>query len=197
MLRDGALFRCADRAQRHRRAAEHRAIRAVHILVSAIYRVFFDGGERCGLCALHDLTLTLSTARFQFPALGDRVRLPDFQASALFYSPYMKYFYFAWVSGWLLGLWTLRGRARVLVVAGIASCAALLTEILVYLLLQNAPWSFPLPVYAEQSLFPLFLVSAVAGYWGALRAAALWARALVVKMRRGSELSWRWPAKAK
>jgi hypothetical protein len=143
------------------------------------------------------LTLTLSTARFQFPALGDRVRLPDFQASALFYSPYMKYFYFAWVSGWLLGLWTLRGRARVLVVAGIASCAALLAEILVYLLLQNAPWSFPLPVYAEQSLFPLFLVSAVAGYWGALRAAALWARALVVKMRRGSELSWRWPAKAK
>jgi hypothetical protein len=144
------------------------------------------------------LSLTLSTARLQFPALGDRVRLPDLQASAFFYSPYMKYFYFTWVSGWLLGLWTLRGRARVLVIAGIGSCAALLAEILVYLLLQNAPWSLPLPVYAEQGLFPLFLVSAVAGYWGALRAAASWARALVVKiMRRDSELSRRWLPKAK
>jgi hypothetical protein len=143
------------------------------------------------------LTLTLSTARVQFPAVADRVRLPDFEASTLFHSPSMKYFYLAWVPGWLLGLWTLRGRARVLVIAGIASCAALLAEILVYLLLQNAPWSFPIPIYAEQSLFPLFLVSAVAGYWGALRAAASWARALVVKMRCGSELPWRWMAKAK
>jgi hypothetical protein len=143
------------------------------------------------------LTLTLSTARLQFPGVGDRVRLPDYQASTLFYSTYMKYFYLAWVPGWLLGLWTLRGRTRVLVVAGMASCAALLAEILVYLLLQNAPWSFPLPVYAEQSLLPLFLVSAVAGYWGLLRPAASWARALVVKMRSGGELSWRWLAKAK
>src|SRR5262249_23643412 len=143
------------------------------------------------------LTLTLSTARLQFPAVGDRVRLPDFSASTLFYSPYMKYFYLAWMPGWLLGLWTLRGRARVLVVAGIVSCAALLSEILVYLLLEDAPWSFPLPQYAEQSLFSLFLVSAVAGYWGALRAVASWARALIMKMRGGSELPWRWLAKAK
>jgi hypothetical protein len=121
------------------------------------------------------ITLTLYTARLQFPTLGDRVRLPDFQASALFYSPYMKYFYLAWMPGWLLGLWTLCGRARVLIIAGIASCAALFAELVVYLLLQNASWSIPLPVYAEQSLFPLFLVSAVAGYWGALRAAASWA----------------------
>src|SRR5262249_36495839 len=142
------------------------------------------------------LTLTLSTARVQFPAVDDRVRLPDFSASTLFYSPYMKYFYLAWVPGWL-GLWTLRGRERVLVVAGVASCAALLAEILIYLLLQNAPWSLPLPNYAEQSLFPLFLVSAVAGYWGALRAAASWARALVVKMRRGRKLSRRWLVNAK
>jgi hypothetical protein len=143
------------------------------------------------------LTLTLSTARLQFPALGNRVRLPDFEASTLFYSPYMKYFYLAWVPGWLLGLWKLRGRARVLVVAGIASCAALLAEMLVYLLLQNAPWSFPVPNYAEQSLFPLFLVSAVAGYWSALRTAASCARALVVKMRLGHELSRRGLVNAK
>jgi hypothetical protein len=121
-------------------------------------------------------TLVEYIVRVQLPGIGDRVRLPDFQASALFYSPYMKYFYVAWASGWLLGLWTLRGRARVLVIAGIASCAALLAEILVYLLLQNASWSFPMPVYTEQGLFPLFVVSGTAGYWGALRAAVLWAR---------------------
>src|SRR5262249_47477179 len=30
----------------------------------------------------------------------------------------------------------------------------------------------PLPIYVEQSLFPLFLVSAVTGYWGALQTVA-------------------------
>jgi len=123
------------------------------------------------------LTLVQYTLRIQFPAVGDRFRLPDIQASVLFYSPYMKYFYLVWALGWLLGLLTFCGRARVLVVAGAVTCGALLVEILVYLLLpKNASWSLPLPTYAEQSLFALFLVSAVAGYWGALRAAALWAR---------------------
>src|SRR5439155_4382697 len=51
-------------------------------------------------------TLTLYTTRVQFPALGDRLRAPDLQASALFYSPYIKYFYFAWLLGWVLGLLT-------------------------------------------------------------------------------------------
>jgi hypothetical protein len=117
-------------------------------------------------------TLAVYTSRLQFPALADRLRMPDFQASALFYSPYTKYFYLVWAIGWLLGLLTLRGRARVLTIVGILSCGGLLAEILVYLLLQDAPWSLSLPIYVEQSLFPLFLVSAVAGYWGALRAAA-------------------------
>jgi hypothetical protein len=117
-------------------------------------------------------TLALYTSRLQFPALADRLRMPDFQASTLFYSPYMKYFYLAWAAGWLLGLLTLCGRARMLTIVGILSCGGLLAEILVYLLLQDTPWSLPLPVYVEQSLFPLFQVSAVAGYWGALRAAA-------------------------
>src|SRR5262249_8490867 len=113
------------------------------------------------------LTMTLSTARFQFPVLDSRVRLPDFMASALFYSPDMKYFYLVWVLGWLVGLVMLRGRARLLVIVGFVSFGALWLEILVYLLLQNASWSLPLPIYVEQSLFPLFLVSAVTGYWGA------------------------------
>src|SRR5262249_19230391 len=94
-------------------------------------------------------TLVQYTLRVQFPAVGDRFRLPELEASALFYSPYMKYFYLVWALGWLLGLLTLRGRARVLVVAGVVTCGALLAEIVVYLLLENASWSGPMPVYAE------------------------------------------------
>jgi hypothetical protein len=147
-------------------------------------------------------TLVQYTMRVQFPAVGDRFRLPDFEASAFFYSPYMKYFYFVWAFGWLLGLLTLCGRARVLVVAGVVTCGALLTEIVVYLLLQNASWTFPLPVYAEQSLFALFVVSAVAGYWGALRVAALWVRnasgwsAILHRPNGANASSWVWLAKA-
>src|SRR5258708_16375091 len=83
--------------------------------------------------------------------------------------------------------------------AGRVTCGVLLAEILVYLWLwQKASWSLALPVYVDQRLSPLFFMSAVVGYWGALRAAASWARALVVKiMRRDSELSWWWLAKAK
>jgi hypothetical protein len=147
-------------------------------------------------------TLLQYTLRVQFPAVGDRVRFPGYEASVLFYSPNMKYFYLVWALGWLLGLLTLRGRARVLVVAGMVTCGALVAEIVVYLLLQNASWSFPLPVYAEQSLFALFLVSAVAGYGGALRAAALWARkasgwsAILHRPKGVKATSWAWLAKA-
>jgi hypothetical protein len=42
--------------------------------------------------------------------------------------------------------------ARVLVVAGMATFAALFVEILVYLLLKNQAWSLPLPMYMEQSV---------------------------------------------
>jgi hypothetical protein len=146
-------------------------------------------------------TLVQYTLRVQFPAVGDRPRLPELEASALFYSPYMKYFYLVWALGWLLGLLTLRGRARILVVAGVVTCGALLTEIVVYLLLQNASWSVPMPVYTEQSLFALFVASAVAGYWGALRAAALWARngsswpAILHRPNGANATSWAWLTK--
>jgi len=116
-------------------------------------------------------TLVQYTMRVQFLAVVDRSRLPEF-ASALFFSPYMKYLYLVWALGWLLGLLTLRGRARVLVVAGMMTCGILLAEILLYLLLRDGSWLPPRPMYVEQSLFPLFLVSAATGYWGALRAAA-------------------------
>src|SRR5947209_11684663 len=85
---------------------------------------------------------------------------------------------------------TLRGRARLLVVTGIMSCLFLLGYSLLYLLL-NVPWQAPLPVYPAHGLFALFVVSAVAGYWGALRVAALSARriAVMVAQRAGDTFS--------
>jgi hypothetical protein len=138
------------------------------------------------------LTLVRYTMRVQFVAVVDPLHLPQF-ASALFFSPYMKYFYLIWALGWLLGLLTLRGRARVLVLAGIITCGVLLAEILLFLLLQNGSWLLPRPMYVEQSLFPLFLVSAATGYWGALRAAAVALRPSDVPRAR----SWSFWHKAK
>jgi len=116
-------------------------------------------------------TLSRYTARIQFPGTGDRPSAPDLLASEVFYSPYMKYFFVFWGLGWLSGLVTLRGRARLLVVTGMLSWLLLLGYTLLYLLL-NVPWQVPLPVYLAHGSFALFVISAVAGYWGALRIAA-------------------------
>jgi hypothetical protein len=129
-------------------------------------------------------TLTQYTARVQFATVIDRARGADLSASALFYSPYMKYFYLAWALGWLLGIFSLRGRERLLVIAACISCIALLVYVILYLLPLSVAWRLPLPVYVEQSLSVLFLVSAVAGFWGALRATGAWVRpAFAVAMR--------------
>ena len=116
-------------------------------------------------------TMARYSARVEFAAAVDRVRAPDLSATALFYSPYMKYFYLLCIVGWVLGLLTLRGRARLLVIAAVTSWVALLVCSVLYLLMLNVAWQMPLPVYLEQCLFFLFIISAVAGLWGALDAA--------------------------
>jgi hypothetical protein len=126
-------------------------------------------------------TLTRYTARIQFPGTGDRPVAPDLLASEIFYSPYVKYFYLVWSLGWLLGLLTLSGRARLLVITGLVSFLLLFGYTLLYLLL-NVPWQAPLPVYLAHGLVPLFVISAVAGYWGGLRVATRSARRIVVIM---------------
>ena len=116
-------------------------------------------------------TLSQYTARVQFPEVLDRERGPGL-ASALFYSPNMKYYYLACALGWLLGLLALRGRSRLFVAAGAVSCAAYVVYSVLYLLLLNGTWVLPIPTYVEQCLFPLLVTTAAAGYWGALSAAA-------------------------
>jgi hypothetical protein len=125
------------------------------------------------------LSLVRYTARVQFPHVSDRIRAPDAMASILFYSFFIKYFYSLCILGWGMGLLTLAGRPRVLVTVGMLTFGAYGLEVLVYLLLQNAAWSYPLPGYTEQCLFPLFLTSAAAGYYGALRAATTFVGPLV------------------
>ena len=128
-------------------------------------------------------TLSQYTARIQFAAVVDRPRLVPF-VSTVFNSSATKFYYAACVLGWLLGIWALRGRPRVLVLAAAMTFVAYLAYSTGFMLLK-APWSAPIPVYVEHSLFPLFLAAGVAGYWGALRAAMRWRFLLLqVRLRR-------------
>jgi hypothetical protein len=112
-------------------------------------------------------TLSQYTARIQFAAVVDRPRLAWFVSNA-FDSSATKFYYVACVLGWLLGIWALRGRPRVLVLAAATTFVVYLAYSTVFMLLK-APWTAPIPLYVEHCLFPLFLAAGVAGYWGALR----------------------------
>jgi len=125
-------------------------------------------------------TLSQYTARIQFAAVVDRPRLAPF-VSTVFNSSATKFYYAACVLGWLLGIWALRNRPRVLVLAAATTFVAYLAFSTGFMLLK-APWTAPIPVYVEHSLFPLFLAAGVAGYWGALRATTRW-RFLLLRVR--------------
>jgi hypothetical protein len=117
-------------------------------------------------------TLSQYTARVQFPAVADRPRMVEF-VSTVFVSPNTKYFYLACALGWLLGIALLRARARLLCVAAAVSFVCFLAYSAVYLVLEGAPWTPPIPIYVEQCLLPLYLAAGVVGYWGARRAAQI------------------------
>src|SRR5262249_35566942 len=131
-------------------------------------------------------TLSQYTARVQFAAVVDRPRLVPFVSTA-FYSSTTKYYYLACALGWLLGILTLCGRPRVLVLAAVTTCVLYVAYGMAFLRLK-VPWTAPIPVYVEHALFPLFLAAGVAGYWGALRAATPWLRervaAVIVRAAR-------------
>jgi hypothetical protein len=112
-------------------------------------------------------TLVQFTARVQYPEMGDRAREIVY-VSAVSYSPDMKYLYLACVVGWVFGLLSLRGRARLLVAAAMLSAGAYLMYSLFFLLL-NVAWKPPIPIYVEHCLIPLYMTAAIAGYWGVLR----------------------------
>ena len=119
-------------------------------------------------------SLSQYTARVQFPDLLERPRALLF-TSVLFRSKYAAYFYCWCVPGWALGIWLLRGRPRILVVAGVVSALLLLAYSAAFLY-SAGYWWLPVPIYIEHTLFALFWTAAIAGYWGGLEALAARAR---------------------
>ena len=113
-------------------------------------------------------SLSQYTARVQFPDLLRRPPDAVF-ASAVVSSKYAKYFYYACVPGWAVGVGLLRGRPRTLVLAASISAVALSVYAAAFLYL-GGNWPLPLPFYLEHALFPLFWTAGVAGYWGGLQA---------------------------
>jgi hypothetical protein len=129
-------------------------------------------------------TLSQYTARFQYADTVDRERWPQ-HISAMTYSANMRYFYLACAFGGVVGLVTLRGRVRVLVVAALTAFAVWALYSLMYLLLKVA-WVPPIPIYLEQCLFALYVAAAAVSYWGLLNAAASrGARAAALLIRGG------------
>ena len=90
-----------------------------------------------------------------------------FLSSIVFISPKTSGSYYAICTvGWLLGILFARGRVRVLVMAGLVSFGFIVVYGGTFLLMRK--WWWPLPLYIEHSLFPLFTTAAIAGYWSAL-----------------------------
>jgi hypothetical protein len=111
-------------------------------------------------------TLSRYNQRFYFADYLDRPRVPALISTAT-YSSNMKTFYVICVVGWLLGLVTLRGLSRVLVVAASAGFVTYVIYSAVFLL-TNVAWMLPVPLYLEQCLFALYAAGAVAGFYGVL-----------------------------
>src|SRR5215831_4593482 len=115
-------------------------------------------------------SLSQYTARVQFPDLLQRARSLE-TTSVFFVSKYAKYFYWACVPGWVLGIWLLRGRLRILVLAAAVSALSFVAYSTAYLYLEGN-WWLPVPIYIEHALFALFWTGAIAGYWGGLKTLA-------------------------
>jgi hypothetical protein len=115
-------------------------------------------------------SLSQYTARVQFTDLLERSRAPEL-TSVLFRSEFAKWFYCLCVPGWALGIWLLRGRPRILILAGAVSTLSLLAYSVAFLYLPGH-WWLPIPLYIEHTLFALFWTAAIAGYWGGLQALA-------------------------
>src|SRR5262245_25643874 len=120
------------------------------------------------------MPMNVYTARVQFPELLQRPRALE-TTSVFFVSKYAKYFYWACVPGWALGLWLLRGRPRILVLAAAVSALSFLAYATAYLH-STGNWWLPVPIYLEHALFALFWTGAIASYWGGLEALAAGAR---------------------
>jgi hypothetical protein len=113
-------------------------------------------------------SLTQYTARVQFPDLLQRPRAIE-TTSVFFLSKYAKYFYWTCAPGWVLGIWLLHGRPRILALTSAVSASSFFAYSTAYLHLPGN-WWLPVPIYIEHALFALFWMGAIAGYWAGLKA---------------------------
>jgi hypothetical protein len=118
--------------------------------------------------AVYLYSLSEYSARIQYAAVVDRIRNIG-QVTVCSFSSFIYYFYIAFALGLAAGLLAARGRARTLVMAAALSWLFYLGYSVVYLLLLDAPWVFPMPLYVEQCLFVLLMTGAVAGGWALLQ----------------------------
>jgi hypothetical protein len=132
--------------------------------------------------------LSQYTARVQFPELLGRPRLPEF-TSVVLRSEFGAWFYRCCVPGWVLGIWLLRGRPRILVLACAVSALSLLAYSVAFLYLPGN-WWLPIPIYIEHTLLALFWTASIAGYWGGLEALAARARRWI-NAGGGTAVAWR------
>src|SRR5215475_5881852 len=135
-------------------------------------------------------SLSQYTARVQFPDLLQRARSLD-TTSVFFVSKYAKYFYWACAPGWALGIWRLRGRPRILVLATAVSALSFVLYSTAYLHLEGN-WWLPVPIYIEHALVALFWTGAIAGYWGGLKTLAGRARPWMHLAERAGPEASRW-----
>jgi hypothetical protein len=113
-------------------------------------------------------TFSHFSARVEYAHVVDRVRGVGL-VTLFSLSSRLSYFYAAFAAGGLLALVFARGRPRVLAVAAILSFVCYVAYGVVYLLLLDAPWLLPIPLYVEQCLFALYAVAAAAGWWALLQ----------------------------
>jgi hypothetical protein len=117
-------------------------------------------------------TLFAYTARIYLP--GEWSRSQDLAfASWAFVSPLLKWTYFFFLTGWLLGLIFGTRAARKIALLCLLLFSIFLAEAALYLF-ASFDWSGPLPTYYEVLVAPIYALGAVVGYSSV--AAAIWNR---------------------
>jgi hypothetical protein len=120
-------------------------------------------------------TLFTYTARIYLQNEWSRAQDLAFASSA-FVSPLLKWTYFFFLTGWLLGLIFGASAARKIAFLCFLLFSVFLAEAALYLF-ASFDWSGPLPAYCEVFLAPIYALGAVIGYFSV--AAVIWNRFVV------------------
>ena len=113
-------------------------------------------------------TLSRYSTRVWFSEELAYVPAPTLTSVLVFSPKTMGAFYAICALGLLVGALFARGRARVLILAGLVTLLFSLVYGATFLMMRK--WWLPLPLYIEHSVFPLVTTATIAGCWATLRA---------------------------